>query len=245
LSQAQQTCNDGNNILIQLEGVIKIYHLGATEVHALLGVDLIINRGEFVAIMGPSGSGKSSLMHILGCLDRPTRGNYILNRRRVDTLNDTELSHTRNAGIGFVFQNFNLLPQMTVRENIELPLIYAGRHTSERRQTAEKLILQVKLSHRAVHLPSELSGGERQRVAIARALINDPDILLADEPTGNLDTKTGSEIMTIFDEISASGKTIILVTHEADIARHARRIIHILDGRISSDTQGASRDFPD
>jgi len=244
LSQAPEIFNDGNNTLIQLEGVIKIYHLGATEVHALLGIDLIINRGEFVAIMGPSGSGKSSLMHILGCLDRPTSGHYILNKRRVDTLNDTELSHTRNAGIGFVFQNFNLLPQMSVRENVELPLIYAGRHVTERRRAADKLISQVKLSHRAAHLPAELSGGERQRVAIARALINDPDILLADEPTGNLDTKTGSEIMTIFDEISASGKTIILVTHEADIAHHARRIIHILDGRISSDTQNASVDFP-
>ncbi|HRR31898.1 MAG TPA: ABC transporter ATP-binding protein [Candidatus Sumerlaeia bacterium] len=228
-----------NNSLIILKEIKKTYLLGSTEVNALRGINLNIDRGEYVAIMGPSGSGKSSLMHILGCLDRPSGGHYTLDGRRVDSLNDVQLSHTRNVQIGFVFQNFNLLPQMTVRENVELPMVYSGRHLGERRKISEKYIEQVKLGHRINHLPSELSGGERQRVAIARALVNDPSILMADEPTGNLDTKTGHEIMCIFDEISASGKTIILVTHEPDIAKHASRVIHILDGLVSSDERRA------
>ncbi|OQB21967.1 MAG: Macrolide export ATP-binding/permease protein MacB [candidate division BRC1 bacterium ADurb.Bin183] len=228
-----------NNSLIILKEIKKTYLLGSTEVNALRGINLNIDRGEYVAIMGPSGSGKSSLMHILGCLDRPSGGHYTLDGRRVDSLNDVQLSHTRNVQIGFVFQNFNLLPQMTVRENVELPMVYSGRHLGERRKISEKYIEQVKLGHRINHLPSELSGGERQRVAIARALVNDPSILMADEPTGNLDTKTGHEIMSIFDEISSSGKTIILVTHEPDIAKHASRVIHILDGLVSSDERRA------
>ncbi len=228
-----------NNSLIILKEIKKTYLLGSTEVNALRGINLNIDRGEYVAIMGPSGSGKSSLMHILGCLDRPSGGHYTLDGRRVDSLNDVQLSHTRNVKIGFVFQNFNLLPQMTVRENVELPMVYSGRHLGERRKISEKYIEQVKLGHRINHLPSELSGGERQRVAIARALVNDPSILMADEPTGNLDTKTGHEIMSIFDEISSSGKTIILVTHEPDIAKHASRVIHILDGLVSSDERRA------
>lgn len=188
-----------------------------------------------MAIMGPSGSGKSTLMHILGCLDRPSLGLYFLGSRRVDSLNDVELSHTRNEKIGFVFQNFNLLPQMSVRENVELPMVYQGVSLHERREKAEQYIKKVGLGHRIKHLPSKLSGGERQRVAIARALVNNPSILLADEPTGNLDSKIGNEILSLFEEISREGKTVIIVTHEREIAAHARRIIHILDGQISSD----------
>lgn len=221
--------------LIVLQDVKKIYNLGMTEVQALRGIDLTIRDGEFVAIMGPSGSGKSTLMHILGCLDRPSSGNYFLDSRRVDSLNDVELSHTRNEKIGFVFQNFNLLPQMSVRENVELPMVYRGILQHERRKHAEEYIKQVGLEHRIRHLPSKLSGGERQRVAIARALVNNPSILLADEPTGNLDSKIGNEILYLFGEISKQGKTIILVTHAREIAEYTRRIIHILDGKIFSD----------
>ncbi|MBN1900628.1 ABC transporter ATP-binding protein [Candidatus Sumerlaeota bacterium] len=221
--------------LIVLENVRKIYHLGLTEVQALQGINLTIENGEFVAIMGPSGSGKSTLMHILGCLDRPSSGFYFLDARRVDSLTDVELSHTRNQKIGFVFQNFNLLPQMSVRENVELPMVYHGASLHERHNKAEEYITKVGLSHRIKHLPSKLSGGERQRVAIARALVNNPPILLADEPTGNLDSKTGSEILSLFKEISHEGKTIILVTHAREIAEYTRRIIHILDGQVFSD----------
>jgi putative ABC transport system ATP-binding protein len=221
--------------LIVLQDVKKIYHLGLTEVQALQGINLTIKDGEFVAIMGPSGSGKSTLMHILGCLDRPSSGLFFLDSRRVDSLNDVELSHTRNEKIGFVFQNFNLLPQMSVRENVELPMVYRGVPLHERRENAEKYVRQVGLEHRIKHLPSKLSGGECQRVAIARALVNNPSILLADEPTGNLDSKIGSEILSLFEDISRKGKTIIIVTHAREIAEHARRIIHILDGQVFSD----------
>ncbi len=222
-------------MLINLENVTKIYRLGLTEVHALRGVSLSIEQREFVTIMGVSGSGKSTLMHILGCLDRPTTGRFLLEGHRVDLLNDVELSHTRNEKIGFVFQNFNLLPQMTVLENVELPMVYSGESAHKRKAAANHQIKQVGLQERTSHLPSELSGGERQRVAIARALVNDPTILMADEPTGNLDSKTGQEIMALFNEINTRGKTVILVTHEADIAAHAHRIIHIRDGQIYSD----------
>jgi len=237
----EYTSKSSDNELIVLKEVRKTYHLGITEVKAIRGINLSIKNGEFVAIMGPSGSGKSTLMHILGCLDRPSSGYYLLEGKRVDSLTDTELSHTRNEKIGFVFQNFNLLPQMTVRENVELPMVYSGVHSHQRHKAAKDHIDLVGLSHRISHLPSKLSGGERQRVAIARALINDPAILLADEPTGNLDSKTGSEILSLFDQISRKGKTIILVTHESDIAAHARRIIHIRDGVISSDVSTVDR----
>ncbi len=234
-SQKPVVRETGDSSLIRLENVEKIYPLGMTEVPALRGINLDIRVGEFVAIMGPSGSGKSTLMHILGCLDRPSAGYYFLEQRRVDSLNDAELSRTRNEKIGFVFQNFNLLPQMTVLDNVELPMVYHGKSPHGRREIAEKQILQVGLGHRIRHMPAKLSGGERQRVAVARALVNDPAILLADEPTGNLDTKTGHEIMALFEEISRRGKTIILVTHEPQIASYARRKIHILDGLVSSD----------
>jgi putative ABC transport system ATP-binding protein len=234
-SKRQIPKEPGNSSLIRLENVEKIYPLGMTEVPALRGINLEIHTGEFVAIMGPSGSGKSTLMHILGCLDRPSSGYYFLEQRRVDSLDDSELSRTRNEKIGFVFQNFNLLPQMNVLENVELPLVYHGASPHGRREIAERQIQQVGLAHRMKHLPAKLSGGERQRVAIARALVNDPAILLADEPTGNLDTKTGHEIMALFEEISRRCKTIILVTHEPQIAAYARRAIHILDGLVSSD----------
>ncbi|HNM48016.1 MAG TPA: ABC transporter ATP-binding protein, partial [Candidatus Sumerlaeota bacterium] len=193
-----------------------------------------INEGDYVAIMGPSGSGKSTLMHILGCLDRPTQGSYELRGRAIESLNDDELSFTRNKEIGFVFQSFNLLPIMTVQQNVELPMIYAGIGTAERRKRAKNQIEAVGLNERGHHLPNELSGGQRQRVAIARALVNDPAILLADEPTGNLDSKTGEEIMALFQQLSDQGRTIILVTHERDIAEHAHKIVHIKDGVVNN-----------
>ena len=209
--------------------------MGAEIVHALRGVSLEIARGEYVAIMGPSGSGKSTLMNMLGCLDTPTEGTYELNGTHVSQMNDNHLAEVRNREIGFVFQTFNLLARATALRNVELPLIYAGVPAYERRQIALNALTQVGLGDRIHHKPNELSGGQRQRVAIARALVNNPAILLADEPTGNLDSKTGNEIMALFEELSRKGNTIIVVTHEEDIARHARRIIRLHDGLISSD----------
>ncbi len=221
--------------LIQIENVCKAYNMGAETVHALRGVNLQIFKGEYVAIMGPSGSGKSTLMNILGCLDTPTSGSFILNGNAVDQMDDDELADIRNREIGFVFQTFNLLPRSTSLHNVELPLIYAGVNLDERLEIARNALIQVGLKERLNHKPNELSGGQRQRVAVARALVNNPSILLADEPTGNLDTATGDEIMLLFDELYKKGNTIILVTHEEDIAQRARRIIRIRDGRIASD----------
>jgi putative ABC transport system ATP-binding protein len=211
--------------------------MGAEIVHALRGVSLEIARGEYVAIMGPSGSGKSTLMNVLGCLDTPTEGTYELNGTHVSQMNDNHLAEVRNREIGFVFQTFNLLARANALRNVELPLIYAGVPAYERRQIALNALTQVGLADRIHHKPNELSGGQRQRVAIARALVNSPAILLADEPTGNLDSKTGNEIMALFGDLSRKGNTIILVTHEEDIARHARRVVRLHDGLISSDEQ--------
>ncbi len=222
--------------LIKIESVYKSYDMGAEIVHALRGINLTITRGEYVAIMGPSGSGKSTLMNILGCLDTPTSGSFILNGKQVSEMDDNELADIRNQEIGFVFQTFNLLPRSTSLRNVELPMIYAGIDAEERRQIAKQALISVGLGERINHKPNELSGGQCQRVAIARALVNNPSILLADEPTGNLDTPTGDEIMLLFDKLHASGRnTIILVTHEEDIAQRARRIVRIRDGLIASD----------
>jgi len=222
-------------MLIDLENVSKIYQLGEIEVPALIDTDLTIDKKEYLSIMGPSGSGKSTLMNILGCLDVLTDGKYILNNQDVSSLSDDELAEIRNKEIGFVFQTFNLLPRADALHNVELPLIYNGTQRTIRRDMALKALEKVGLGDRAHHKPNELSGGERQRVAIARALINNPSILLADEPTGNLDSKTGEEIMKIFEELSKSGNTIILVTHEEYIAKHTKRIIRLLDGKIVAD----------
>ncbi|MBI2402399.1 MAG: ABC transporter ATP-binding protein, partial [Gemmatimonadetes bacterium] len=211
------------------------YELGAEVVHALRGVDLQIRRNEYVAVMGPSGSGKSPLMNIVGCLDTPSGGEYWLNSQKVSELNDDQLARIRNKEIGFVFQTFNLLPRATALHNVELPLIYAGMGAKERRERAAQALDRVGLSDRTHHKPNELSGGQRQRVAIARALVNDPSILLADEPTGNLDSATSSEIMQVFEQLHAQGQTILLITHERDIAAHADRQIHLLDGRVERD----------
>jgi putative ABC transport system ATP-binding protein len=221
--------------LIQVRGLKKIYEMGSERIHALDGVDLDIERGEYVAIMGPSGSGKSTLMNLLGCLDSPTAGEYWLNDRQVSQLDDDELARVRNREIGFVFQTFNLLPRATALHNVELPLVYAGASSEERRERALAALRAVDLEDRATHKPNELSGGQRQRVAIARALVTDPSIILADEPTGNLDSKTSAEIMSVFDQLQADGNTIILVTHEPDIAAHARREVLMLDGKIERD----------
>jgi len=225
--------------LIEIRALSKIYRVGTSEVRALDTVDLDIARNEFIAIMGPSGSGKSTLMNIIGCLDSPTSGSYLLDGERVSAMGDDELARIRNRRIGFVFQTFNLLPRADVYHNVELPLVYAGLPAGERRRRVEAAVAAVALTDRARHRPNELSGGQRQRVAIARALVNDPAILLADEPTGNLDTRTGEEIMSIFDELHAQGQTVILVTHEADIAAHARRCLRLRDGRIESDERRA------
>jgi putative ABC transport system ATP-binding protein len=209
--------------------------MGSQEVQALRGIDLNIGHNEFVAIMGPSGSGKSTLMNVIGCLDTPTSGEYHLNGKNVSELSDNELAHVRNREIGFVFQTFNLLPRANILANVELPLVYAGIKASERKERALNALDHVGLSDRVHHKPNELSGGQRQRVAVARALVNTPSILLADEPTGNLDSKTGEEIMELFEELYEQGNTIILVTHEEDIADHARRIIRLRDGKLESD----------
>jgi putative ABC transport system ATP-binding protein len=221
--------------LIETRDLWKTYVMGEEEIHALSGVSIAIERGEYVAIMGPSGSGKSTLMNLIGCLDTPTKGSYLLNDKEVAAMNDDELARIRNEEIGFVFQTFNLLPRATALHNVELPLVYAGVASKERQTRAREALAKVELSDRALHRPNELSGGQRQRVAIARALVNNPSILLADEPTGNLDSKTGNEIMGVFDRLHGTGNTIILVTHEADIAAYARRVIHLRDGQVEQD----------
>ncbi|MSR37010.1 MAG: ABC transporter ATP-binding protein [Gemmatimonadetes bacterium] len=221
--------------VIRTEGLNKDYELGAETVHAVRGVDLIIGRGEFVAVMGPSGSGKSTFMNLLGCLDTPTEGKYWLNGSLVSELSDDELARVRNSEIGFVFQTFNLLPRADSLHNVELPLIYAGVPTKERRRRAAEKLDLVGLKDRMGHRPPELSGGQRQRVAIARALVNEPALLLADEPTGNLDSVTSAEIMAVLAALNAAGQTIVLVTHEHDIAAHARRQVHLRDGMLESD----------
>ena len=224
-----------DGVLIKTEDLWKTYDMGAAEVHALSGVTFDIRRGEYVAIMGPSGSGKSTLMNLIGCLDTPSKGKYWLNTRLVSELSDDELAYIRNKEIGFVFQTFNLLSRATALHNVELPLIYNGTPAEERHQKAEEALRKVELGDRMTHKPNELSGGQRQRVAIARALVNSPSIILADEPTGNLDSATGVEIMNLLDRLQAAGNTIVLVTHEHDIAARAHRIIHIRDGKIARD----------
>jgi putative ABC transport system ATP-binding protein len=224
--------------LITTNDLWKTYVMGSEEIHALRGVSINIEPGEYVAIMGPSGSGKSTLMNLIGCLDTPTKGSYMLNGKEVASMNDDELARIRNEEIGFVFQTFNLLPRATALHNVELPLVYAGVSSKDRQERARKALEKVELTQRASHRPNELSGGQRQRVAIARALVNDPSILLADEPTGNLDSKTGVEIMAVFERLYAAGNTIVLVTHEADIAAHAHRVIHIRDGQVERDVTG-------
>ena len=222
-------------MLIDIRDITKVYEMGEEKVHALSGVTLGVERGEYVGIMGPSGSGKSTLMNLIGCLDTPTSGSYVLNGREVARMTDDELAAIRNQEIGFVFQTFNLLPRTTALQQVELPLVYSGLPRRERRQRAARALEAVGLADRMSHHPSELSGGQRQRVAVARALVNNPSILLADEPTGNLDSATGNEIMALFDELNARGNTIVLVTHEEDIAAHARRIVRLKDGRIRDD----------
>jgi putative ABC transport system ATP-binding protein len=224
-----------DDALIRTDDLWKTYEMGSTEVHALQGVSFSIARNEYVAIMGPSGSGKSTLMNLIGCLDTPTKGQYWLNGKLVSEMDDDELAHIRNKEIGFVFQTFNLLARATALHNVELPLIYSGVSSKERTERAKKSLQMVELSERMHHKPNELSGGQRQRVAIARALVNHPSIILADEPTGNLDSQTGIEIMKLFDRLHAEGNTIILVTHERDIAEFAHRIISIRDGKIAAD----------
>jgi putative ABC transport system ATP-binding protein len=223
--------------IIQVRDLTKIYQMGSQEVRALDGVSFEVLENEYIAIMGPSGSGKSTLMNLIGCLDTPTSGTYILNNQDVSELEDKELAEVRNREIGFVFQTFNLLPRTDCLSNVELPLIYSGIKTAERHERAAKTLERVGLGDRIDHKPNELSGGQRQRVAIARALVNNPSILLADEPTGNLDTQTGQEIMMLFEELYRMGNTIIVVTHEPEIAEHARRIIRLRDGNIESDVQ--------
>ncbi|MFH1313336.1 MAG: ABC transporter ATP-binding protein [Candidatus Eisenbacteria bacterium] len=218
--------------LIHMTGIVKEYEMGEAMVHALRGIELEVKSGEFLAIVGPSGSGKSTLMNLIGCLDRPTSGEYYPDGRKVDDLSDDELARIRNKSIGFVFQTFNLLPRTNCLHNVELPLLYSNVGRKDRERTALEILERVGLKDRVYHNPNELSGGERQRVAIARALVNDPTIVLADEPTGNLDSKTGSEIMAIFTELNKEGKTIVLVTHEKYIADYSARVIYLRDGRV-------------
>jgi putative ABC transport system ATP-binding protein len=222
-------------VVIETQDLWKTYEMGGEQLHALRGISIVIRKGEYVAIMGPSGSGKSTLMNLIGCLDTPTKGSYWLAGRLVSQLDDDELAYVRNKEIGFVFQTFNLLPRATALHNVELPLIYSGAAGEERVERAKKTLAQVGLSDRMMHKPNELSGGQRQRVAIARALVNHPSILLADEPTGNLDSATGDEIMALFANLHQAGNTIILVTHEPDIALHARRVIRVRDGKVEKD----------
>ena len=224
---------------IQLSGLHKVYDSGENAVHALRGIDLEIAAGEYVAIMGPSGSGKSTLMHIVGCLDVPTQGQYRLAGEPVSAMGPRRLARLRNQKIGFVFQSFNLLPRATVLRNVELPMLYAGAKRVDRRQRALQALDRIGLRERARHLPAQLSGGQKQRVAIARALVNSPEILLADEPTGNLDSRTGQDILALFDELHVAGHTVILVTHDAQVASHARRVIRIVDGLIAEDRRTA------
>ena len=226
--------------LIDTQDIWKTYVMGSEEIHALRGVSIGIERGEYVAIMGPSGSGKSTLMNLIGCLDTPTKGSYLLNGKQVSQMNDNELARIRNQEIGFVFQTFNLLPRASALQNVELPLVYAGVQGKDRAQRARAALEKVELTSRMGHRPNELSGGQRQRVAIARALVNNPSILLADEPTGNLDSKTGNEIMALFARLHEAGNTIVLVTHEADIAAYAHRTIHIRDGKVEKDVRQAA-----
>lgn len=225
------------NPLIKISNIKRDFVLGEEIVYVLKGIDLVINKGEYVALMGPSGSGKSTLMNLLGCLDTPTSGTYILNGKDVSKMKDDELAEIRNKEIGFVFQTFNLLPRTTALDNVALPMIYAGYSKSERKERAVEVLTQVGLSDRMDHHSNQLSGGQRQRVAIARALVNKPSIILADEPTGNLDSKTSLEIMKLFNEIHANGNTVILVTHEEEIAKYAHRIIRLRDGLVESDSR--------
>ena len=222
--------------VIEIRDIIRDFKLGQETVHVLKGIDLDIKRGEYVAIMGPSGSGKSTLMNLLGCLDTPTAGTYNLNGKDVSQMTDDELADIRNTEIGFVFQTFNLLPRTTALDNVALPMVYAGASKKERVDRASEVLTDVGLADRMDHKPNQLSGGQRQRVAVARALVNKPSIILADEPTGNLDSKTSLEIMELFDQIHASGNTVIMVTHEEDIAAHAKRVIRLRDGVVESDT---------
>jgi putative ABC transport system ATP-binding protein len=222
-------------VLIETQDIWKTYDMGAEKIHALRGVTISVEKGEYLAIMGPSGSGKSTLMNLIGCLDTPSQGEYILNGTKVSTLDDDQLARIRNREIGFVFQTFNLLPRATALHNVELPLIYSGTTPSERKRLAEGALATVQLSDRMTHRPNELSGGQRQRVAVARALVNRPSLILADEPTGNLDTVTGKDIMNLFGELHQRGNTIILVTHEAEVAEFADRIIHVRDGAVERD----------
>ncbi|WBL24878.1 ABC transporter ATP-binding protein [Zunongwangia sp. HGR-M22] len=223
--------------VIEIRNIIRNFPLGQEVVKVLKGIDLDIDRGEYVAFMGPSGSGKSTLMNLLGCLDTPTGGSYILNGKDVSQMTDSELAEVRNKEIGFVFQTFNLLPRTTALDNVALPMIYAGASKADRKKRAEEVLTDVGLGDRMDHKPNQLSGGQRQRVAVGRALVNKPSIILADEPTGNLDSKTSVEIMSLFDAIHAAGNTVILVTHEEDIAEHAHRVIRLRDGVIESDTR--------
>lgn len=222
--------------VIKLRNIIRDFQLGQQTVHVLKGIDLDVQRGEYVALMGASGSGKSTLMNIIGCLDTPTDGSYALDGRDVSQMSDDELAEIRNHDIGFVFQTFNLIPRQTALQNVALPLVYAGKPKAERKARAEDVLTQVGLDDRMDHRPNQLSGGQRQRVAVGRALVNKPAIILADEPTGNLDSETSIEIMKLFDEIHAAGNTLIVVTHEEDIAQHAKHIIRLKDGRVESDT---------